>query len=276
MTNSSNIYNIEIETPGDLLVFDVPCKDYYKIALIEEIEEVETEIMTTFETLDSGQCKYVNVFDKTSLRGIQNILDNHMEQELLNINDEVTITVGGEPWAMQVAAIDLYESHEVIFVSKYIYASTALPQQANVVMTNNNILSILENQFYASINESDKQYIKQKQKQGKIGSATTVSSRNCYVWILNYNEVSTSTAIASYTVPVVAFPSLTTAASRIKTWPNGTAGSWWLADMGSGANSHFYAFGVNTSGVTIGDYPNGMIDTSTNGVVPCFHLTADR
>ena len=124
MTTPTKVWNKTVTTPGDYMVFEVPGKDYYKISLVREVEEegetIEAEINNINKTMGYGEVSVINVLDKASLRGIQAILDSHSENDVLNIGDEVTITVNGSPWVMQVGGIDLYADHEVILVSKYL------------------------------------------------------------------------------------------------------------------------------------------------------------
>lgn len=248
MTDSSKVWNQQVATVGTALVFTVPCYDYYKICTVQS----NTEIGGVYKTVDYGQTIYVdNMFDKSTLRGIQGILDNHNELIDLAIGDEVEVNIaGGTKWTFQVAAINLYSSHEVIFVSKKIYAKSA----TNYIYTSSNIRTIMQN-FYASIEPSDKQLIKEVTR-----ATTAVNAYNDYVWCIGKKEVDGSGGVSAQSQ----FPLFTTQANRIKTY-NGTADGWWTADHSDGSS----VYGVYTTGVV------GVINvTGVYGAVPCFTLKA--
>lgn len=253
MTDSSKVWNQQVATVGTALVFTVPCYDYYKICTVQTINDTPTEIGGVYKTVDYGQTLFIdNMFVKSTLRGIQGILDNHNELIDLAIGDEVEVNIaGGTKWTFQVAAINLYSSHEVILVSKKISSLST----TNYIYTSSNVRTAMQN-FYANIESSDKQLIKEVTR-----ATTAVQAYNDYVWCIGKKEADGSGGVSAQSQ----FPLFTTQASRIKTY-NGTASGWWFADHYDGASVYMAdAYGAVTY-TTVGN---------SRGVVPCFTLKAD-
>ena len=251
MTDTSKVWNQQVATVGTVLVFTVPCYDYYKICTVQTINDTPTEIGGVYKTVDYGQTLFINVLDKTTLGGIQGILNAHQEGDILAIGDEVPIIHGGNPWIMQVGDIDT-TNHAVHFVSKVLYSKA----QSNSDYRSSGLRSAIQG-FYTDISSEDKQYIKQVTR-----TANTTYTYTDYIWCLGIREVDGVNGLSSQHQ----FPIFLTQANRIKTL-NGSAVHWWTADYTGGGS---YNFAVLSNGVT-----SQEIWSNSYGVLPCFTLTAD-
>jgi len=278
MTDSNKVWNQQVATVGTALVFTVPCYDYYKICTVQDIGGVATEVGGTYRTIDYGQTLFINVLDKTTLGGIQGILNAHQELNVLSIGDEVTIKIydgGITPidWTMQIGALDLYDSHEVIFVSKNILDITAVNAGGNGSYANTNDLKARMELFYDSMVDNDKVLLKETTKSSLKSNTTSYETFSAKVFPPNYKEVGGSN-LPWGTSPVTQYqyPIFTTQANRIKTY-NGTGTSWWTCDGGGGSTGANIEWSyVGTSGAV--GY-QGFYSNNTSGVLPCFRLTAD-
>jgi hypothetical protein len=266
MTDSSKVWNQQVATVGTALVFTVPCYDYYKICTVQDIGGVATEVGGVYKTVDYGQTLFINVLDKTTLSGIQGILNPHQEGDLLNIGDEVKISIGGNPWIMQIANINTVD-HIIDFVSKEVY-SKSVPTSANSVNYTTSpapLRTIMQN-IYNNIDANDKQFIKETTLCGsQDGNTTNYTIFKDYVYACDRTAVD---GLVSGTPPIqrYQFALFATAANRVKQYQGSTSG-WWTCD---GAGSAGQWAKVNVSGNVAGD-----ARTYQEGVVPCFRLTAD-
>ena len=276
VTTGTN-YDKQVATVGTPLIWETDIyKDYVKICMVQTINDTPTEIGGIYKSVDYGQTIYVdNVFDLHTLQGIQGVLNAHNENQVLSIGDEVTIKVniGGTPtdWVMQVGAIDLYNSHEVIFVSKNIYDKVALSDQN---IWSNQAIKTSADTFYSNITDNDKQYIKQTTKQAKSASGNELSTYNAYAYILNAGELfgGSYTTMASYNPAISQLPIFTTQGNRVKTY-NGTATAYATCDISgySSGSASWTFYGCDTNG----SINSGYVKNTQMGVLPCFRLTAD-
>lgn len=270
----------EVVTVGQPVVFTVPCYDYYKICTVQTINDTPTEIGGVYKTVDYGQTLFINVLDKKTLVGMQGILNSHKELDIYNIGDEIPITINDgsvRDWVMLVGAINLYDSHEIILVSKYVYNATAWysSSTAGAYYADGTARTSCQT-FYNTIVEQDRQFIKQLQKSGRSAQMTTAwKAFSDYVWIPNIREVTGQATFGTNNqscqdsnVPKTQFPIFTTVANRLKTDENGTIQWWWTPD-GWDTNDKIVAH-INTSGAL--GYA-GM--TASGRILPCFRLTAD-
>jgi len=255
MTTGTN-YDKQVATVGTPLIWDKEIfKDYVKICMVQTINDTPTEVGGVYRELDYGETAYINVLDKTTLGGIQGILNAHQEGSLLAIGDEVDITVSGSPVTFQVGAINLYDSHEVIFVAKHIQSLS----ETAVDYTSSNLRTSAQ-AFYSSIADKDKQFIKLTSR--KCRRNADFANYDDYVWIAGTQEaLNQSVLIDGQSV----FPIFVTQANRIKTW-EGTAKAWWTDDSWSSSG----AYSVGSDGA---QYNNSI--SMQLGLVPCFRLTAD-
>ena len=258
MTDSSKVWNQQVATVGTALVFTVPCYDYYKICAVQTIGGVATEIGGVYKTVDYGQTYYIDLLDKTTLGGIQGILNAHQETSLLNIGDEVDITVNGSPWTMQIAGINIYNPHEAILVSKNIWAKSVTGNN----YTSSNLRTVAQ-AFYSDINSNERQYIKQATRQCYASASPNLQSYSDYCYILGHKETTNG---SYYKVDSQAqMPLFVTQANRIKTY-NGEALNYWTTDWSGGSYNSL----TDTTGAS-GEATNN----NQYGVVPAFTLLAD-
>ena len=267
-----SVYNVsqtedkQVVTVGTPLIFTVPPYDYYKICRVQTINDTPTEVGGEYVEIGFGDLHRSNVLDKTTLSGIQGILNAHQEGDLLNIGDEVTISIGGNPWIMQIANINTVD-HIIDFVSKEVY-SKSVPTSANSVNYTTSpapLRTIMQN-IYSNIDTKDKQFIKETTLCGsQDGNTTNYTIFKDYVYACDRTAVD---GLVSGTPPIqrYQFALFVTAANRVKQYQGSTSG-WWTCD---GAGSAGQWAKVNVSGNVAGD-----ARTYQEGVVPCFRLTAD-
>lgn len=270
MTDSNKVWNKQVVTVGTALVFTVPCYDYYKICTVQDISGTPTEIGGVYKTVDYGQTLFINVLDKTTLGGIQGILNAHQEGDILVIGDEVPITVGGSPWIMQVGDIDT-TNHKVKMVSKNLYSTTIF--SPSIDYTNGYITSNARTSaqaFYTNISENDKPYIKLANRQCSPYNGGSYKAFTDYVWLPNQNEISGSGVAATPIYPITQFAIFVTQSNRVKTY-QGNAKDWWTCDCNNSDSQ--YAVGVTGTGEV---YSGSFKRTSSNiGILPCFEMSAD-
>lgn len=249
VTTGTN-YDKQVVTVGTPLIWETDIyKDYVKICMVQTINDTPTEIGGVYRTVDYGQTLFINVLDKTTLGGIQGILNAHQEGDLLAIGDEVPILVGGSSWIMQVGDIDT-TNHAVHFVSKYIYSKASNYYDYK----QSNVRTAMQG-FYANIDNNDKRYIKEVTRTASYGAYDD------YVWCLGAKEVDGINGVASQHQ----FPIFTMQSNRIKTY-QGNATDWWTQDYQGGSVNYY----ITPSGTT-STYNYG----SALGIVPCFTLIAD-
>lgn len=274
MTDSSKVWNQQVATVGTALVFTVPCYDYYKICTVQDIGGTPTEIGGVYKTVDYGQTIYVDVLNKNSLQGIQGILNSHTENYALNIGDEATIKIndGGTPkdWAMQIAAINPYNQHEVYLASKEIHNLSIFTSGTGVMYNSTGYDSLRQKmlEFYNSIDNKDKVFIKDTPRTCRQEGYDNWILFSDKVFPLNRKEIDgTQAGGGTPQTSIIQFPLFTTQAQRIKKY-NGSSQAWWTCDGNTGNTAWF----VGGDGAVAGGYG---VNTANFGVVPCFRLTAD-
>lgn len=239
ITTGTN-YDKQVVTVGTPLIWETDIyKDYVKICMVQTINDTPTEIGGVYKTVDYGQTLYINVLDKTTLGGIQGILNAHQETSLLNIGDEVNVLISGVEEKYVICGLNLYDSHEALFISKYLSDTDANLAPANY-SARTSALSFL-NSLYSNIDERDRQYIKDKVvKYYNWGAIGTVTQK---VWIPSTGEV---TGYANeINNGVKQFPMFATQSSRIKYSKDGIARLWQTASCTQASGSTDY---LNTSG----------------------------
>ena len=264
MTTPTKVWNKTVTTPGGYMVFEVPGKDYYKISLVQEQEisgeTVEVEVVNVFETLGYGEVKVVNVLNKTTLAGIQAILNAHSESILLNLGDEVLVNVAGSYKPYVIVAINLYETHEVILGWKYTSAGAYNVGNLNF-NARTEILNYLDTRFN-SIDEADRQFIKDKLMKFYTQGGPYTCTRK--LWIPSKNEAFGSQSSES---PMLQFPYFTTSEHR-QTYVEDTSniGGWQLSSSTLDWSAA-YADIVGGNG--------GLEKGASTRIRDFFHLTAD-
>ena len=272
MTDSNKVWNKTVATVGTALVFTVPPYDYYTICQVVN----NTEIKARYTTLDYGQTYLAKLTDKKSLQGVQDILNAHQENDIFSIGDEVTITVNGADWTMQVGGIDIYDTHEIILVSKYLYdsyswntGSSGKPKYSQTPLVTQC------DSFYLAINGAERELIKYKTVNACY-SDNGLDTTSQKVWLPTVTEIfGGSGNIGTHTrTPEIGlnsqFPIFTTATDRIRQY-NNTATQWFTASQQSNNASTRYWYLVTATGT----YNDTSYDNMTAGILPCFHLVAD-
>ena len=270
MTTGTN-YDRQVVTVGTPLIWETDIyKDYVKICMVQTINDTPTEVGGVYRELDYGETAYINVLDKTTLGGIQGILNAHQETILLAIGDESTITLNGSPWVMQVGRID-GTNHKVDLVSKYVYASSKFNN--NSTGQNYSTSTVIRpnvQAIYSAISENDRAYIKEVTREcmAKAGTFVTYADK---IWIPTTKEVfNTYPTSTTPTTPQTQFPIFTSQAGRIKTDSNGSAKAWWTSDH---AYNTSYCIATTAYGnISTGDFYE---DNANPYILPCFTLTAD-
>ena len=273
MTDSSKVWNQQVATVGTALVFTVPCYDYYKICTVQTINDTLTEIGGVYKTVDYGQTLFINVLNKSSLAGIQAILNAHQETQILNIGDEVTIEVSNAPWVMQIADINRYSSHEVIFVSKLAWQTNRWAGNASGYYADNDLRTKVQS-FYSYIAETDRQYISARTKSGHISAYQNAGYKDFSdkIWIPNAKEVLGDYPDTGYrgspNIAPLQFSLFTTQENRVRLNSSDLPVTWWTCDGSAQAPTYYYAWGISATGTS-----SFNTNTTTNYIVPCFILT---
>ena len=223
--------------------------------------------------LGCGECHTINLAqDKTTWQGIQNILEAHKETELLTVGDELSVTIGGVEYTYQVGAIDLYESHEVIFVPKTCVGT----RQHHTSNTNaggwaqSDIRTYLNGDFKTGLPAEIKNNLKSISfKSSAGGQSTAITVTDDYIWLPREYEIFGATSYAANTEAQYCrqYPIFATAAQRIRT-NNGVAADWWEASAYVSNSTSFCL-------VLTGGSANGSAASNSYGLVPCFRFTAD-
>lgn len=256
ITTGTN-YDKQVVTVGTPLIWETEIfKDYVKICMVQTINDTPTEIGGVYRTVDYGQTLFIDVLDKTTLGGIQGILNAHQEGSLLAIGDEVNIVVNGNSWTMQIAGINIYNSHEVIFVSKNIWDKS---DKGNDYTSGN--LRAKAQSFYSNIALNERQFIKEVTRKC-FNYNSAIGTYNDYCYVFGLKEIGGTGNISEH----IQMPLFVTQNNRIRTY-NGTAEEWWTSDWSaSGSSAKINANG--TTNLTAGS-------SNVLGVVPAFTLLAD-
>lgn len=254
-------YDKLVTAVGTPLIWDKEIfKDYIKVCQVADIGGVETEIGEQFVEADFGKIAVVELLVKSTLRGIKAILNLHLETDLLAIGDEVDIIQDGNSWTMVVAGINVYNSHEVIFISKYL-TNSSYTAGANSYGSRTSVLNYLS-AWYNAIGTADKECIAirdVKYVYNNQGNQGTISQ---YVWIPSRYEVYGSGGGTTQ------FSIFTTQANRIRRTTNGTARMWMTTTCNT-ASQQGYTNAVNADGSETA-YTN-----SACYMLPCFSVVAD-
>lgn len=269
MTDSSKVWNQQVATVGTALVFTVPCYDYYKICTVQDIGGTPTEIGGVYKTVDYGQTLFINVLDTDSLTGIKGIINAHQENQFFNVGDIKTIKVGGSDVEIQIFAIDLYSSHEIIFGCKNIWTQSQWNSSAIAIAYEDSVIRSVVQSFYTQMEEADKACLDlMTRNQLNVWSATSPQYNEYQdkVWLPNLSEV-----FADYPPnppqPRIQFPIFSTQANRIRQY-EGVNAAWWLTDNG-GSTAAYMSY-VQTNGNWTSD-----VKSATLGILPCFRIKAD-
>ena len=270
MTAPTKVWNKTVTTPGDYAVFEVPGKDYYKISKIQEISGEEADVANVRRTIGYGEVVVIGELGGPSLGTIQAILDAHEESTMLNIGDEITIKVSGEDAVLQIADIDLYESHEAILMCKDIWVKS--PMSTGSSAANYTVLTTLHgvlDSFYNGMTDADRALVKSMERSSRNSDASTYTTYSAYVWNPSYAEIGNRRETYSSGRQ---FHIFTDNASRVKRY-NGVATPWRATDF-AGSGGWGLNMGDGTDGASTSTWAN-MYPNVSHGIVPAFHLTSD-
>ena len=210
-----------------------------------------------FNVTTSGQTFSDDIPEVLTLKGVQNVLDNHRESALLNVGDEISaVDKNSNSLTYIIADINLYDTHEVILSNKYVgSAITSTPYDYENRTAVQSALTTIYNDF----TDSDKALIKNKTVQFWTGGSVKTLTQK--TWLPTRQEV--NGGWASYETDMKQFALFTTQANRVKTNSVGTA-TRWQTSTGASNGTIFVA-------------ENGAIDSTTGscGIAECFHLIAD-
>ena len=258
------------------LVFEVDERDKYTITLTNASNVVE---FTTTIQVGFGTYTEIEVgMNKTTFRGIQNILNAHLEKTMLAIGDEISITLtSSEVITMQILVIDQDSTHQVIFGSKY-----CLQTSRNMNSTNTNVggwnssamRTYLNQSFYATLPDDVTAYIAERTVQYSSGNGgTSLVAATDKIWLPREKEIFGAVTNSASTEGATCsqFPIYATSANRIKTMGvSGAISGWWESSpsiVGSSSTANFCYVNTDGSATYLGA-------STAAGVVPCFQLIA--
>ena len=258
------------------LVFEVDERDKYTITLTNASNVVE---FTTTIQVGFGTYTEIEVgMNKTTFRGIQNILNAHLEKTMLAIGDEISITLtSSEVITMQILAIDQDSTHQVIFGSKY-----CLQTSRNMNSTNTNVggwnssamRTYLNQSFYATLPDDVTAYIAERTVQYSSGNGgTSLVAATDKIWLPREKEIFGAVTNSASTEGATCsqFPNYATSANRIKTiGVSGAITYWWESSPSICSDSPTASFCIV---VTVGSATR-YDASNASGVVPCFQLIA--
>lgn len=261
---------------GLTLTFEVPMKDKYKIEVYDSTGV--TVEYTTYQKAEYGGYYEVEVgLNTTTWTGIQRILDAGEELNLLNIGDEHTaVLTTGEEVIYQIAAINLYETHEVIFAPKYCLETAGKMNSSNTNAggwTNCEMRTWLNETFFSELPEELQGLIADWETGVSSGSqASTIQYATDKIKLPREYEFFGATTYAATTEYSTAgaqqWPLFATAANRTKTY--GASGAacdvWESSPYVSNSSGFCYVAAAGAA--------SGSVASNALGVLPCFHFVA--
>lgn len=257
MTTNTN-YDKTVATVGTPLIWETDIfKDYVKICMVQTINDTPTEIGGVYRECDYGQTLFINVLDKTTLGGIQGILNAHQGSDLLAIGDEVGVTING---ILETYVLLKVTPTEASFGWKYV-SESAYAMSPIDYSYRTSVHDYCDN-IYSLMAEKDKQYIKEKTVHYQFGTDTRTATRK--IWIPTRGEVFGDSSYEP-SAGVSQFPIFATQVGRQKTSKSGTSYDWQTASSVDAGTSVIYVL------------PTGLENnaSSNSHILPCFMLTAD-
>lgn len=255
-------------------VFDVPGKVKYTISLSRN-GMVETK------QVGVGLGGYAEVefgLDKTTWKGLKNIVNAHVESSYCKIGDEITeILSTGEQVTFRIAAINHDSAHQLIFESKH-----CLQQQRRMNPSattaggwaSTEIRAWLNDSFFSQLSPNLRAVISQRTAGHSVGNmSSSLVMVTDKIWLPRSWEVFGEDAYSVHTEYTQGgakqFPIFAVAANRSKTLgKNGGSTDWWLASAMSVDNPRFCV-------VTAAAIAHGYNADIKLGIVPCFQIVAD-
>lgn len=256
-------------------VFDVPGKVKYTISLsrngIVETKQVGVGL--------GGYAEVEFGLDKTTWKGLKNIVNAHVESSYCKIGDEITeILSTGEQVTFRIAAINHDSAHQLIFESKYCL-ETGKPMYHTNGFTggwnDTEIRAWLNNIFYNYLSIDLKNAITERVKKRSAGNGSNLLvSAADKIWLPTEKEVYGLRKYAASTEfqqnDLNKFPIYKTPSDRIKTFgKNGAMTYWWLSSPDASRN------GIFCDVTTEGDAPYSSWVEAAYGMAPCFQIVAN-
>lgn len=231
-----------------------------------------------FNVTTSGQTFIDDIPEVLTLKGVQNVLNNHRENTVLNIGDEVNITVknNGNDVTITTQIADINSTDHIIeFCLKYLLNTSVTVTQTgsggyqDIHYKDQAIRTSCQN-FYNSIKTDDKAYLKQKTITYTVYGGSETCDDYCYVptavnlmgnaaySLVSQEEQNNNTQFALFT----------TQANRVKKTSNNTARLYASTSHVKSNTNRWFC--ISSSGT------NDNPETPFNSyVLPCFRLTAD-
>lgn len=245
---------------GAPLYFNVNPYDYYKVCMVQTIDDTPTEIGGVYRTIDLGQTLFIDVIDKSSFGGAQGILNAHQQANIYQIGDIINTKVQGVVFPMLVAGINIDGANSVTLSAKYAWEQTiGRSAYANPTTYVDSAIRTKTQSFYDNMTEGDKQFVKEVTKStvNGNGGAVTYSDK---AWVMSQNDLQN------------VYPLYTTQASRVKkATENGNNVSWWTSS-GTKTTANMGWMPVQADGSIA---QSNWAYANTNYVVPCVVLQAD-
>lgn len=232
----------------------------------------------TITVSTSGQTFSEDIPELLTLKGIQNVLENHRESALLNVGDEVDITIedNGNDVTITTQIADINSTDHIIeFCLKYLLDNTVTVTQTgsggyqDIHYKDQAIRTSCQN-FYASIKANDKAYLKQKTIYYTVYGGGESCTDYCYLptaknLMGSDSDYYTSTEEQNNNTQ---FDLFTTQANRVKKTSDNTARLY-------ASTSHIRAntdrwYSIDSTGAN-----SNPTTPFSSYVLPCFRLTAD-
>lgn len=253
--------------------FDIPGKAAYRVTVSNSgVTEFDTII-----TLSVGEYKEIEVgLNTNTFKGLQNILNAHLETTYCNIGDEITVTLNTkEVMTYRIAAINHDQPHQLIFEPRYAMETGRQMNTSNTNVGGWNACVMrewLNGVFYQSLPDDLKEVIADRTFKTSIGNqGSALQEATDKIWLPKEWEVFGTTTYAApteHTTDTAQFPIYAVASNRVKTYgKSGGSAGWWLSSPNAGGTTSFCLVDASgTAGSGAASY--------ANGVAPCFHLLA--
>lgn len=281
VTVTSSGGTVQSDTLGaDLtLTFKVPPNDKYTIIKYSDGTATTAEFTKEVACGYGGYHEISIAADTTTFAGIQEILNMHEEENLIDVGDEISITLatGNIPMTFRVAAInhDAAYPHQVIFEPKWCLPTGRQMNSSNTNVGGWNSCALrtwLNGDFFDDYIPADLQaLIAERDIVSSQGNqSTALQTATDKIWLPREYEIFGATTYATATEHTDGgaeqFPIYATSSNRIKTLGQDGAASYWWGVSPYASDAASFCF-VSTTGAA-----NGGNASSTNGVAPCFHL----
>jgi hypothetical protein len=261
-------------------VFDMlEPREKYRVEVVVDPGE-ETESIESSEDIffGYGECKEMTVgADIHTFRGIQQILNLHLETQFLEVGMEIPITLkyGNIPMIYRIAAINHESGHQVIFEPKWCLPTGRQQHTSNTNAggwNQSDLRAWLNNEFLNDYLPDDVvALVKERDVICSQGSqSSNLQTAVDKIWLPREWEIFGAPTYAATTEHTGGnaeqFPIYATAANRIKTLgKDGAAGNWW-------ESSPFVSTSADFCHVTAAGAANYNYASGAYGVAPCFHL----